>query len=423
MTTSSRSELWGPARVAFIAAMLHFLATIVIGILNGIDVWEPEHDVLVTHVHAGALGWITLGTVGVILLIFSTDRDVSPPERRRVNALTWSMVAAVTVYVLAFLVGDAIFDDRIQRPVVGTGLLLVTIWFLTWLSRAYRQYRSRRPARLGLLLAWVSLIVGSVLGVILGLYASAGEVPGLSGELAARTAEAHPPSMLIGYTLLAAFATVEWLLHRDKRDTRNPTAQMWLLFVAGMTINVAFITGTDDVLAGPANALMIAAAGMLLWRSRAELAPGGWPGSGVKAYPRTAVLGLVLGLGLLTVLIYWFITDQIVANALTESQAGLVFSFDHVMFIGVMSNVIIGVMAINLPAERSKVFDQILLWGMNIGLLGFAIGLITTSQVMKRIFTPVLGLSLLVGLCFYLVVLWSAKSSPAAIASGQTPSE
>ena len=74
-TFAPRSGLSDAARITFTAALLLFIATIVIGILNGIDLWEPDHDSLIGHVHAGTLGWITLGVSGIAFLMFSRDRD------------------------------------------------------------------------------------------------------------------------------------------------------------------------------------------------------------------------------------------------------------------------------------------------------------------------------------------------------------
>lgn len=399
-----RSGLGGSARIAFTGALLLFIITIVIGILNGVDIWEPEHDTLLTHVHAGTLGWITLGVTGISLLLFSQGREVSADETARARALAWTMVAAITLYVAAFLAGDTIFDDRIQRPVFGTLLLGAVVWFLAWVVAADRRYESRTPARLGILLAWVSMLIGAVFGIVLGLFISNGEVPGLSDEVAARVADAHPPAMLIGYLLLAAFASVNWLLHSDKAP-RSGNIQMWLLFAAGVVINIAFVTGTDEQLAGPANLAMIAAVVMLLWQSRAELAPAGWKGDDPGAFPRVATLALVVALALLTILVSWVIQDEIDFEALTEAQEGVALAFDHTMFIAVMSNILFGVLALAFPNSRAAITNRVLLWGVNIGVAGFVLGLVTTTEVLKRIFTPIMGAALLVGIALYLMDL------------------
>jgi len=410
-TLTSRTGLSEAARITFIAALLLFIATIVIGILNGIDVWEPDADTLVSHVHAGTLGWITLGVTGIAFLMFSRGREVSSAEAGKARTLAWAMVGAVTLYVGAFFLGDLLFDDRIQRPITGTLLLVVVVWFFTWLLGADKAYGAKSPARLGFVLSWISLIIGAIFGVILGLFISNGEVPGLSDVTAARVADAHPPAMLIGYLLLAAFATVEWLLHGEKEWTRAASVQMWLLFVSGIIINIAFVAGKDEELAGPANLLMIIAVIILLWRCRAEMKPTGWQGAGAGAFPRIAALALVGALALLTILISWLITDSIDFDALTESQEGLVLSFDHAMFIGVMTNALFGVLAAHVATGRTVLANRILLWGVNVGFVGFAVGLITTNQALKQTFTPIMGVALLYGTAVYLMELRSQGGS------------
>ena len=402
-----RAGLAGPARVSFSAAAIVFVYTIVIGILNGTDIWEPEHDVLMSHVHSGTLGWITLGVAGIAFLMFSDGRAVPAEERRRVDAMTWALVASVVLYVLAFLAGDSIFDDRIQRPIFGTVLFVVVIWVLVWIVGAYRAYGSSSAARLGLLLGWISLLIGAVFGVILGLFTANGSVPGLDDETASRFADAHPPAMVIGYLLVAAFAAVEWMLH-DADQGRAGFVQMWLLFVAGLVINIAFVTGSDEQLAGPANLLMIAAGLTLLWRSRSMLAPSGWRGAGVARFPRFAMGFLVVYLVLLSVLVSWIVRDVIEFDALTESQEGLLLAFDHTMFIGVMTNIVFGVLAARLASRRTELANLVLWWGANVGLAGFALGLVTTTTVLKQIFAPIMGLALLFALVVYLGELGSA---------------
>ena len=76
-----------------------------------------------------------------------------------------------------------------------------------------------------------------------------------------------------------------------------------------IVINIAFVTGNDEQLAGPANLLMIAARLTLLWRSRSMLAPDGWRDAGVGLFPRFALLFLIAYLVLLTVLVSWIIRD------------------------------------------------------------------------------------------------------------------
>ena len=413
---ASNAGLARASRITLIAAASIFMYTIVIGILNGMDVWEPEHDVLMSHVHSGTLGWITLGVAGIAFLMYSEGRTVDADEQRKVSTMAWSLIGAVVLYVLAFLAGDSIFDDRIQRPIFGTVLFIVVIWLLVWFVNAYRAYESPSAARLGLLLAWISLLIGAVFGILLGLYTANGEVPGLDDETAGRFADAHPPAMVIGYLLVAGFAVVEWLLHDDD-DGRAGSVQMWLLFIAGIIINIAFVTGTDEQLAGPANLLMIAALLTLLWRSRSMLMPDGWRGADVGLFPRFALLFLIVYLVLLTVLVSWIVRDVIDFEVLTESQEGLLLAFDHTMFIGVMTNIMFGVLALRVTSSRVTLANKVLWVGVNVGLAGFALGLLTTTSLLKQIFAPIMGLSLLFALVVYLAELRTTSVNDSAAAA------
>jgi hypothetical protein len=259
-----------------------------------------------------------------------------------------------------------------------------------------------------------------VFGVILGLYTANGNVPGLDDETAARFADAHPPAMVIGYLLVAAFAVIEWLLH-DGAEGRAGFVQMWLLFAAGLIINVAFVTGTDEQLAGPANLLMIAAGVTLLWRSRSMLLPDGWRDARAGLFPRFAMVFLVAYLVLLTVLISWIVRDVVDFDALTESQEGLLLAFDHTMFLGVMTNVMFGVLASRLTTPRTVLANKVLWFGVNIGLAGFALGLITTTAALKQIFAPIMGLSLLFALATYLRELLDSDDAETPVPVGARP--
>ncbi|MDJ0923281.1 MAG: hypothetical protein QNJ77_01860 [Acidimicrobiia bacterium] len=417
--SSTRSQLWGVAVVTFSAALLLFIITIVIGILNGLDWVEFSRDETVTHLHAGTLGWITLALGGVAFLMFTDGRNLSADEIQRARVLSWSLIAAVAIYVAAFYVGDSIWDDRIQRPIGGTLLFVVVIWFFVWLWRNNAASEQNSIARLGVMLAWVSLLIGAVFGILLGYFTAKGEIPGLDNDTATAIADAHPPAMVIGYLILAGMAVIEWTIRDDLTwaESRLGAAQMWILFIAGVVVNIAFISGLEEELLGPANLLMIIGVLFLVWRSRAELAPSGWRDAGTGLYPRFASLHLLVYLVLGTILIARVVSGAMDFDALTESERGFVLTFDHVMFIGVMTNALFGVIAMALHGLSLQTVDRVLLWGGNIGIVGFSIGLITVNSPMKRIFTPVLGLALLHGIAAYTLALMRSRNEPSKVDS------
>lgn len=410
-TLASRTQLWPAARITFTAALLLFVITIVVGILNGLDLYEPDHDTLITHVHAGTLGWITLAVSGTALVMFTTDRELTTKEVSQGRAVAWGMTGAITLYVAAFLIGDRIPGDRIQRPIVGTLLFFVVIWFVVWLFRSNAAHARSGVARLGMLLAWVSMLVGATFGVILGIYTSQNEVPGLADDTAAAVAEAHPPAMVIGFLILASFAVIEWLIQDEKSwaESRLGATMMWLVFAGGVLVNVAFVSGLEEELLGPANLIAIVGVGILVGRSWRKLVPSGWRGAGTGIYPRLSILLLVVYLVLLTVIIVRVVSGAMDFDALSDTEFGLILTFDHVMFIGVMTNLLFGVLSLSLHGPGLKTADRVLLWGVNLGIVGFGLGLITVTPWLKRVSTPVMGTALLVGIVMYIMEMNTAR--------------
>ena len=81
MTTSAPAQSGGvpdwirAARVLYLVAIAVFVVNIVIGILNGADAVEFDRNQILTHVHAGTVGWLTLVILAAATLLFrATDR-------------------------------------------------------------------------------------------------------------------------------------------------------------------------------------------------------------------------------------------------------------------------------------------------------------------------------------------------------------
>ncbi|MBV9231437.1 MAG: hypothetical protein JOZ18_19165, partial [Chloroflexi bacterium] len=83
--------------------------------------------------------------------------------------------------------------------------------------------------------------------------------------------------------------------------------------------------------------------------------------------------------------------------------SGLLIALDHSMFIGVMTNAIFGLIRGATEEQRSlwPWAEDVLFWGMNIGVTGFIITLLTGALILERVFTPIMGLSILLGLLVY----------------------
>lgn len=374
------------AQLLLRSALLIFLVTIVIGILNGMDLWQPPHEMLLTHVHAGTLGWITLAVFGAAMRMFGGEGS------RNVAIFA---VAATVLYVIAFATGTGIF-----RPIAGTLELLAIVWMLVWVSRRYGS-SPKTTGKLGILLAMVSLTIGAVLGVLLGLFIAEGSIPGLSDDVASSLAGAHPPAMLIGYLVLAGAAIVHWLL--DGPQTRPGRMVMWALFLGGIAANLSFILDVEP-LVQVATVLEVAAIVTFTVHMWGRIKPSQWAGAGADNFARLASLFLIVGVALLVYVVQLFISGEL------DPETGVgpirtLIAFDHAMFIGVMTNALFALAA----RSTTRPPNSALIWLVNGGVTVFLIGLVADTDVLIQIGAPVMGLALIYGVYVFLTSMRSAE--------------
>ena len=375
-------------RNLFRAALVIFVITVVIGILNGTDVWEPPRNTLLTHVHAGTLGWVTLGVFAAAIWMFGSADD------RSGNTLANFSIVALTLYVLAFWSVD-LTTSSIQRPIGGALAFVAMTWMFVWAIRRKRGSRWN-VAELGMGLALGFLVIGAVLGVLLGLQLA--DVQIVAPESADRLYESHPGAMVAGFVILAGLALIEWLMPGRSiplmSESKSGVVQMLLLFVAGVLFVAGALSAVDPLLQA-GGALQLVGSVVLIVRFRRELALSQWGGPPINQFVRTAVLGLIVA-----VLLIVYLITQLSGGKDFEEVAHVAVAFDHVNFIMVMTNLIFAMMAI--ASVVSETANRVIYWGSNVGVLGFAVGIFTENSSLKRIFTPILGLALLYGIYTYL---------------------
>lgn len=377
------SEVDSSARMLFRAALLIFLVTIVIGILNGMNVWDPSRNMLLTHVHSGTLGWITLAVFGAAMLVFGSEGDTGGTRTVAIYS-----IAATALYVVAFATGTGIF-----RPIAGTLELIAIVWMLVWVSRRYVS-SPRTTGQLGVVLAMISLTIGGILGVLLGLFIANGSIPGLSTDVASSLAFAHPPAMLIGYLVLAGAAIVHWLLAGP--ESKVGRAVMWALFVGGIAANLAFILDVEALVqvATLLEVIAIVTFTVHMWDS---IKPSAWPGQGMDTFARISAVFLLIGVGLLVYVVQLFVSGELDP----ETGAGpvrVLLAFDHAMFIGVMTNALFALVGRSATGKVSAALP----WLVNLGVAIFLIGLVADSDLLVQVGAPIMGLALLYGVFVFL---------------------
>jgi hypothetical protein len=371
---SDRSVPLGVVPLLF-ASMGIFVVTVVMGILNGTDLVDLPHGALLAHAHSGTLGWITLSIFAAAAWIFGT---AGMPRLLRDGS-----IVAVVLYVAAFWA-----DVSEIRPIAGTLMLAAIVWFAIWVFRA-RAGRTLTVPRLSILLAAVNLVIGSVLGVVLGL-AHAGLF-----DLSSEIAGAHPAMMVVGYLILAGVAMDEELVGGDgtERASRLGIWQAFSFFIAGIALVLGILLDLQPLLGLNLLGEVVGVA-IVLVRLRRRIAGAGWSGAGPARLGAVSILWLVPVVGLIVYLIANYIED------FDQVPVRLLLALDHSTFVGILTNAILGLLLVATATRRAiwSWADQLVFWGMNLGLVGFVIGLIADVPVIKRVSTPVMGLAILLGL-------------------------
>ena len=134
MSTLASADWPRFVRGLYLTAMAVFLVTIVIGILNGSDAVEFDHNQILTHVHSGTLGWITLTILAAATWY---ARGIPRP-------LAIGLAAVIPIYVASFY-----YANPTLREIVGGVLLVLIVWLVVWAWQV-AMARPTLPAGAGL---------------------------------------------------------------------------------------------------------------------------------------------------------------------------------------------------------------------------------------------------------------------------------
>jgi hypothetical protein len=381
-------------RLLFQVAMAVFVITVGIGMLNGQHLVKLSQDVLLTHVHAGTLGWITLSVMAICLWLFGGESaDAAAPQgAQRSYVRTVSVLAAVSVpvYVVAFFSGNLL-----ARAIFGVPVLAAILGILIWIGWRSRQIRLT-VAHLAMLGALFTVTVGAIIGVLLQI-----QFASKSSFLPTGAFAAHPGTMVVGYLLLVGMAVSEWRLMPDTgRLPRAGVVQIALPFTAGLVLTVGLLVNNFALLG--VNVLFeLVGVGIYIVRFAPRVWRIHWLQPTSERYFGISSIFVVVNVALIVFLIGAIVTKTY-ADFLAIPR-WLVFGQDHAMFIGVLTNALFGSIH-EVTHERRDLWrwaDHILFWGMNFGMIGFVISLLLDVPFFERVFTPIMGGSILLGLLTY----------------------
>lgn len=379
MTALRAAPSWAvAARDLILVAMAVFVVNIGIGILNGSDAVTFDRNQILTHVHAGTLGWLTLTIVASAFLLFRAA------DRR----LVWALAILVPLYVLAFYTGSFPL-----RAVGGTALLIVIGWLLVWFWRQYLGGERSLP-RLAVTLGLTSFGYGAVIGVLIQVSFALG-VAILLGDFIG----AHASAMTFGYLVLVAFGLIEWRLLGTTGLPRAGLAQVLALFAGGLVISIGLLAGAAQAAGGLYLLTQLVAVVLFGVRIVPRVLRIGWLEGDPIRHVGAASIWVIGALILFMYLVFSFITAADPSDPRAFPLNVLIAS-DHAVYIGVITNIVLALLSLLVldEAARRSWIGHVIFWGVNLGLLVFVVGLIVDTAAIKRIGAPVMGLTLYVAL-------------------------
>ena len=387
-------------RALFLAAMAVFLVTIGIGIVNGLDLYEFDHNQLLTHVHTGTLGWITLSLVAI-----ATWHSKGIDRR-----LALGLATIVPIYALGFLVAPGI------RSVVGAVLLVAIVALVAW---AWGRYRAMRTLpSLAIALGFTTFAYGAIIGVLIQVQLAGGPVLFPSG---ANVVAAHGSAMVFAYLILLAVGLLEWRVRDTQRVPRAGAVQLLALFVSGALLSFTFLflpVEAQQPMGGLVLLLEIIGVGLFAARVLPGALRTDWTAGAGRHFAAASVF-VVVAVGIFVYVIARVVSDPTL-DISVPPMSGVLIASDHSAFIGVITNLVFGSLFTLTAREgrRDGIGEQVAFWGMNIGLAVFLAGLVLNTAILKQIGAPVMGVSLLVGLAVLAPRLWGSRFAEDAHASG-----
>lgn len=388
-STSGASDWARTARDLYLVAMALFVVTIAIGILNGADLVEFDHNALLTHVHSGTVGWLSLTIVASAFLLYRTA------DRR----LMLTLAVIVPVYVLAFYTGNLPF-----RAISGTLLLATIVWLVAWVWGAFMNGERSLP-RLAVALGLTAFAYGGVIGVLIQV-ALAMDIQIIPGDQVG----AHASAMTFGYIVLAAMGFIEWRVLGTRGLPTLGVIQLGALFIGGIIISVSLMAGAEQAGGGIYLLLQLVAVVLFIVRVWPSALRTAWGSDSPTRHFALASVWTVLALILFMYIVFTVVTSEGATDALPFN---ILLASDHAVYIGVLTNIVVGLL-LTLYAVRGTA-AHVVFWGINLGLAVFVVGLIVDTADLKRIGAPVMGVALLTALGLLVSRLWSGTPDGEAL--------
>jgi hypothetical protein len=306
--------------------------------------------------------------------------------------------AVAALYNVLFLT-----TTNLARPVIGSLMMLTILIFAVWGFSEARE-RVLSVPHVGMLAGLATSVVGAVLGVLLGI-----RIANPDSGLPETLGGAHPATMVVGFLIPVGMAFSEWVMRpesADERAGRLGWLQIGLPFLGGVAVVLGILL---DLLPLIMLSLPFEIIGLLifLWR----LLPAARRISWLSASPtRHGVVGLIFLVVNIAIFVY------LISNYADDFEAAprrLFLALDHSIFVGVLTMNIVGYIATLSRASRAAWMEHVVFAGSTGGIAAFLAGLLLDTDVLIRVGTPVLGVTLLFAIAVHVMGLRrTGQSSP-----------
>ncbi len=335
-----------------------FGLTALLGLANATRIFGAlSTDTLLTHLHSGTLGWITMGVIGVAIWMFAGSGGTLSRN------VLWSGLATAA-YVLAFWSGS--FP---ARALFGALELVVILYWWWWVVGAVRREGFGRVdvPKLSMMFGLTILTIGAIIGVTIQFLDALGVALPTSPDLIGT----HASAQIGGYLVVVASGIAEWQLSGAGKRTRAGLVQVWALFLGGLLLAVG-VGMNIQPLQGLATLLQVIGIVIVAIRFGGKAISAPWGQATGTRHIAIAVPFLVLGLALEITFLAMIIQAQ---GDFTKVPLGLVHALDHTMFVGLMTNTLFGMILIATASQgATRVWpwaDNLIFWGLNLGAASF----------------------------------------------------
>lgn len=414
-------SVWRDLRVLFMAAAVLFLINIYFGFDNALTQGEIPRWQILIHLHGGSIGWITLSAIGLAIWHVTGDREVGSDYEGRARLLIWGSIIAFAGYVPSF----GLAFSRPSGPLVTLlpvfGSLSVLMLWATAIF-ALSQLRNQEVVNTVQILitgAVVTAAIGATVGALLGLERVIGQfLPLPPGDRVG----AHA-GMMDTYLFLVASSVIEWFTSPDysKRSSIWGLLQGVIWALGAAVVPIAFFLNMVDQLLPVFMLTLLIGLLIFLARSAWGAFKVGPLAEGVKPWAFFGTVWLVIYMVTFLYLISLFVGS---GGGFPDIPRWVGVLFAHAGFVGMMTNLLFGVLSVRSWSQRSVVAwgDKTAMWLLNLGILAFVAVVAFTDS---RLGAILMGTGVLLGVLTFLLRLWGATTDavgpdPAMRGAGST---